>query len=39
MRYYIFSCKTVSFPTNLYPKEILYERGCAKIAQVEPPKG
>jgi hypothetical protein len=39
MKYYKVPLKTFSFPTNLYPKEICYERGCAKIAQVEPPEG
>ena len=39
MKYCRVPLKTFSFPTNLYPKEICYERGCTKIAQVEPPEG
>jgi hypothetical protein len=39
MKYYIFPPKCAPFRLNLYPQEIRYERGCAKIAQVEPPRG
>jgi hypothetical protein len=39
MKYYIFPPKRSPFQLNLYPQEIRYERGCAKIAQVEPPRG
>jgi hypothetical protein len=39
MKYYMFHPKRSPFRVNLYPKEIRYERGCVKIAQVEPPKG